>query len=183
MITREQALDINFLKSNCKKIHFFGLGFIQIKLSDEQRVHVYTDKFPMTAQEEDIHNHRYDFNSQILKGLLTQKTYQVFRAIEETPFEMKKESCKENFKVEEETEDVDVELTGVQHFNQGSTYFITHDTFHQVASSNAVTLITRSGYKKDLAEVIYNKENTPVCPFSIKITEDELWKIVEESLK
>lgn len=181
-MTKEQALDINFLKANHKDIYFFGLGFIQIKIDDVHRVHVYTDKLPMTQTEEEIHNHRYGFTSLILKGTLQQWTYEV------TPFEtgdyfITKETCNPRNKKEFPKTNCDVEVSQFQIFSAGSAYHVRSNVFHRVMSKDAITLLIREPYEKDEADVIYPKVLTPVCPFSIKVEKDELWKIVEESLK
>lgn len=63
-----QYLNIDYLKKNHTKIHGFGLGFIQIKLGEVFRLHIYTKEIALTTQDEEIHNHRYDFKSTVLKG-------------------------------------------------------------------------------------------------------------------
>ena len=79
MLTNEEAynaaLDINLLKNHCARIYYFGLGFIQVKLDDSFRVHYYTDKLP--AITEDIHNHRYDFTSEVVSGKLSTTIYRL----------------------------------------------------------------------------------------------------------
>ena len=53
---------------------YFGLGFIQCKINQHERVHIYhPDLMPIVNIEEEIHNHRYDFESTILMGKLTIK--------------------------------------------------------------------------------------------------------------
>lgn len=182
-MTKEQALNINFLKANAKKIHFFGLGFIQIKIDDFHRVHVYTDKFPSTTMEEEIHNHRYQFNSAILKGTLTQKIYSV-RDDRDGHYLLTKEVCNPEIeKKEHHATSCDVTLTQVHHFAAGTVYWTAANTFHQVESKNAVTFITRGGYEKSEADVVYHHSKTTTCPFSIKVSEEKLWEIVEEVLR
>lgn len=184
-MTREQALDINWLKANAKMIHFFGLGFIQIKINDEYRVHIYTDKLPSTT-EEDVHNHRYDFESTILKGIF----YQTLFFFEEDPagdWLKIQESCNPNNKVESTPAPVkyagQINMKHYGGYEDSDHYVISHDQFHRVRSTNAVTLVKRGPYKKDLADVVYKRGTELKCPFSVKATEEQLWSIVEEALK
>ena len=59
------------------KPHYFGLGFIQCKINQYERIHVYhPDLMPIVNIEEEVHNHRYDFESKILMGKIKNKKYQ-----------------------------------------------------------------------------------------------------------
>jgi hypothetical protein len=51
-------IKLNDLKEKCKMIHYFGLGFIQIKIDDTYRLHFYTNKLPKILHEEEVHNYR-----------------------------------------------------------------------------------------------------------------------------
>ena len=68
-------LDIDFLQTNCQRLYFFGLGFIHVKLNESERVHFYTNAFQKTTLAEEVHNHRYDFESIILKGTFVQEIF------------------------------------------------------------------------------------------------------------
>lgn len=177
------VIDVNFLKKHAKKIHFFGLGFIQIKLSDSQRLHIYTDKLKGTVSEEDIHNHRYDFRSHILKGTLTQHMYSVVGGFG-GDYILTQESCNPDNKADKPLKFVVTILPlGSQTMVSGSTYSTDHSVFHRVQSTDAITLITRSEYKKEFADVVIPKEQEPVCPFSANVSEEELWAIVKDRLE
>ncbi len=58
-------------------IHYFGLGFIQLKINFETRMHFYSPELPQITSNEDVHNHRYDFESCVLKGELEQELFHV----------------------------------------------------------------------------------------------------------
>ena len=68
-------LNIDQLIKNYYKIHFFGLGFIQVKVSDSTRYHFYHKDLP--AFTDHPHNHRYNFTSTCLKGRLKHNLYEV----------------------------------------------------------------------------------------------------------
>lgn len=174
-----KVLDIEWLKANHKMIHYFGLGFIQIKLNDEYRVHFYTDKLPSIMPEEDVHNHRYGFQSWILKGQLTQKLYEVTIG---TDYIKEKESCKEGVEVDEPGDLVSIKCIDTKTFSVNEGYTISHLDFHKVIGKDCITLVSRGNIEKELAEVIRHVDNEKVCPFSKKIPESELWAIVEEML-
>lgn len=179
-------LDIDYLKKNAKMIHWFGLGFIQVKLNDFERLHFYTDKLPKTTTEEEIHNHRYNFVSTILKGALWHDIYEV-RVIEGfttlNQYWLTEETCKENDKKSFPTYPCNIELITQKRYLANDGYYIHHETFHRVYSADAITHVRRGAYKKDFAQIIFPVGMKPACPFSVKRPESELWEIVEQSIK
>lgn len=171
--------DINWLKSHYQMIHYFGLGFIQLKLDQKHRMHFYTPHLPPIIPEEDVHNHRYDFTSKILKGSLVQEIYGTTSG---DKYIKHFESCKEGVEVDDFHLFCDLVLTSRHTYSVGSEYFISHETFHKVkAIGECITLITRGDYQKEFAEVV-QLPHKKVCPFSVKIDEKDLWDIVEKML-
>lgn len=173
-------LDIDWLKANHRMIHYFGLGFIQVKIDDTERLHFYTTELPPIVPEEDVHNHRYDFTSFILKGEFKQELFLVTVGDSHT---LEDESCKKDAPTD--TTRVPCGLTRFSShiYNAGSSYFIDHNTFHRVKSLNCITLLRREPIKKDFAQVVRPKGAAKVCPFSQTIEEARLWEIVESMLR
>ena len=179
--TTLKNITLDYLKKRHTKIHYFGLGFIQIKLTQNTRIHFYTDLLPPIIGKEEIHNHRYDFTSIILFGNLTQETFTITNG---NTHIQQDESCIEGETMKDTIGTYcGVSLSGIQNFAQSSSYFIDHTTFHRVYSNNAITFLERSDYKKEFAEVLRPKNISPTCPFSKKVPEEELWKIVEMILE
>lgn len=174
-------IDLKFLKENCKMIHSFGLGFIQIKLNDTQRVHVYTPKVKITTHPEEVHDHRYDFTSEIIKGSLTNEIFQI---VQGDDFVLTEENCSpnKNAKMVPKKTPCGVKLISSATMETGSKYFMDKDTLHRVETNRCITFLTRESTLKDFAKVIYPKNVELSCPFSVNKPEDELWKIVEEEL-
>jgi hypothetical protein len=171
--------DPRWLKANHKMIHFFGLGFIQLKLTDNVRMHFYNEKLPPITSKEDIHNHRYDFRSQILVGELEQE---LFTIVDGDDHILEKESCKAGVEVQQEGKLCGIRTHSVHKYVRGSQYKLDHRTFHRVASPFAVSLLTRGVTQQEFADVVRPVGSTKVCPFSKKVDEAELWAIVEEML-
>lgn len=180
MFNNIEEINIDFLKNNCQMIHYFGLGFIQLKLTKQYRLHFYNEILNPIIPEEEIHNHRYDFTSKILKGIFNQELYKL---IPGTKYICEKESCQENCIIEENGYECDIELINNNTYHAGSQYFLNHTVFHRVKANNCITLLSRSDYKKDLAEVVRLKEGQKVCAFSKKINENDLWQIIDEMIK
>lgn len=178
-----EATDIQFnidwLKKNHQMIHYFGLGFVQLKIDEQFRIHFYTPELPPITPDEDIHNHRYDFESYILKGKFQQELFHV--AVGNTHV-CEEESCKEGIHSKSEGKTCGIALAGRHQYQAGSSYWLSHATFHRVKADNCVTLLKRSDYKKELAEVIRPVEGSKVCPFSQKIEDEKLWTIVDKMI-
>lgn len=178
MITIER-LKIDWLKQNHQAIHYFGLGFIQVKLNNEYRLHFYCEELPPIIGEEEIHNHRYNFTSVVLKGQLIQD---IFQLIPGDKYILEDESCQEGCHPTTAPTFCDFKLLCSNTYNQKSDYFIDHETFHRVNTDNCITMLSRSPYKKEFAKVARLKDAAKICPFSQKIAEPELWQIVEHML-
>lgn len=173
-------LDIDFLKTNCHRLYFFGLGFIQVKLNESERVHFYTDEFQKTSIEE-IHNHRYNFESTIMKGTITQELFSYYLD-DQGECLITKETCNPEIKKEFERHRCRVKLIHRQTFSAGSSYWTDHDTLHRVESSDAITYLQRSLYMKDEADVVYPASKATICPFSVKVSDDKLWEVIRSMI-
>ena len=193
MIETVKDIDLDYLKSFRKRIYYFGLGFIQVILSPSHRLHFYSPELP--AITEDIHNHRYDFISKVVKGELTQTCYALsdwglwFEKPDPpdgTPnvYIAKEESCNPNIKTESPTKLVHLwpYATGSETYQEGESYIVKHYEQHTVKATNCITSLVRGHYKKQAAVVYYPRGKTPVCPFSKEIPEPELWEIIGRML-
>ncbi len=170
-------LTLKWLKANCQMVHYFGLGFIQLKINQYERLHFYTKDLPPIVPEEDIHNHRYDFTSKILAGMLIQEVYEV---IPGSTHLIEDESCQVDVKTQiEEMKPCSIRLSSKHTYNTYSEYFIGHETFHRVYNFGyCITHLTRTDYKKKFAQVIRPVGQEKVCPFSHKVAEGDLWDII-----
>ena len=63
-----------------EQISLHGLGFIQVKLSGNQRLHVWHPDLPRRScyEHSAIHNHRFSFRSQVLVGRQVNRRYYVW---------------------------------------------------------------------------------------------------------
>lgn len=64
------------LTSGNARLRYHGNGFIQMKLDDERRLHVWHPMFPVRKDHTGtIHSHRFDLSSTVLMGSLVHTTY------------------------------------------------------------------------------------------------------------
>lgn len=176
-------IDIDWLKNNHTLIHYFGLGFIQIKINQNYRLHFYTEKLPKIVDEEEVHNHRYSFTSKILYGKLIQRVYTITETDEaNTLYTLEEESCNKEKPLHRDKRYCSLHEMGMQMFIAQSKYNIHHSVFHKIDAHDTITLIKRGEYMKENAEVIRHKDANKICPFSQVVDEKLLWNIVEEML-
>jgi len=182
MFNSYKDIGLNWLKENNTKIFFFGLGFIQIKINDEYRLHLYHPSLP--AFVEQPHTHRYNFTSTILKGQFTQHIYNI-EPNEAGTYWLTYESCGRGELPEEQANykvSIESKLLLSNTYKIGSSYTISKEAFHTVEADNCITLLKRGTQRDDYAKVLSLKEEAKLCPFSKKIEESQLWYIVEEML-
>lgn len=172
------GIDLERLKMNHVRLYYFGLGFIQLKIDETWRLHFYSKELP--AITEDVHNHRYDFQSTILAGSITNHSYQVNEGDSHI---MVNESCNPEIEAPALDKPCSMLLNHSKTMVVGWSYYMQHDEFHRVEADDCITLLRRSDYKKEFAQIILPVGKAPVCPFSQKIPKSKLWRIMADMLK
>lgn len=181
MLSDNWDISYDGLRQAARSISFFGLGFVQIKLSDRDRVHCYHPDLPVISPEP--HTHRYDFASTIYRGKLQ---HCLWKPVPGDTHVIAPVSCSKDAGIPaEET------LTGLKRLSwyalaTGSIYGMTRQEFHTVeniSGAPAVTLLTRAPTRFAFANIIKPAGVPHACPFSSPMSEDDLWKIVKECLR
>lgn len=173
-------LTTDWLKKNHQLIHYFGLGFIQVKINDTVRVHFYHKDLPSITPEEDIHNHRYDFISTILLGSLHQE---IFKITEGDTHVKEFVSCDKEKEINPSPSPCGIQSLFSGIHTSGSIYQVTTDVFHRVKSDYCITKIVREKPKMEFAEVVRPNNSVAICPFSKTVELAKLWEIVDNMIK
>ncbi len=170
-------MSIKELVKKAEKIHYFGLGFIQVKLNDYERYHFYWNELPVTAGDEEIHNHRYNFTSYIIAGSFEQSIWEVKEGV---THQLTTETCDPKTKSGIDAKLISIEPICDLFYEQDQSYYIDHHTFHTVMVRDmAITYLKRSDYKKEFAEVVSPVNVEKSCPFSVKMTKKECIEHIE----
>jgi hypothetical protein len=177
---------VDFLREHHTTIHFFGLGFVQVKMDDDSRYHFYHPSLP--AFTENPHNHRYHFTSTVLRGGLRNHIWKVVVHSTEgdVPAVIRYESCDPKI-MAPRGDSPPVRALKVSTFDTfaGSSYYMDENTFHQVerlGSGPCVTHLVRGPKVDPLARVVCLEGKDDICPFSRNLSDDDLWTIVRESI-
>lgn len=184
-ISEPNLMNLEYLKRNCQRIYFFGLGFIQVVLNQYERVHFYSDKLKDLSISEGWHNHRYNFTSKILKGDFRQSLGVITNGDTHILYNV---NCGTGKDLPYSTE-IPIGLQEVimpcgyltEHYGKGDSYNIFYNDFHYVTTlGNTITYLKRGDYITEFAQAIREKDQVFQCPFTHKFTDEELWEIVEE---
>ncbi len=178
------SVTLEDLRARCTSIHFFGLGFIQIKLGPLERVHVYHPE--LAAFVDEPHDHRYDFESTVLLGSLTNTTYQFVAVPDECPTDLRmlETSCSPENTADPKEAVVRLVGKSVAEVKAGESYVMGRDQFHTIATSPyCVTHLRRSTPVKEYARVVRRVGAPTVCPFSKNVDEEKLWEYVYDAHK
>ena len=166
---------------------FFGLGFVQLKLSKLHRLHFYhPEANPIAHYQEEPHDHRYHFHSRVLAGELRQESY-AFTADENGAWLKTLETCQPGVEapVGSDTLGKVEKIAKMRHYADDE-YFCHEQTFHTVTTGPdgwAITDLTRTDYTKQFAHVLRLKTGEKTCPFSQPKSEDWCWEIIADCLK
>ena len=179
----DPRLDIDWLREQGAEPHWFGLGFIQLKLNDAERLHFYPKEMKGFVDPEEVHDHRYDFGSTVLQGRIAQNTFD-FEVGGQGLYEMANVSC------DPATPAPDIEPikgrilnTGRMNLTAGNSYWLDADTFHSFYGyDNAITALIRGTTRKPYARVIRLVGAEKVCAFSRPMPTNELWDIIASML-
>lgn len=180
-------LNIDALRATGAKPHWFGLGFIQLKLTETERMHFWLpEDSGITAAEEEPHDHRYRFVSTVLIGSIVNRRFR-FDPAGDPDDEMVEVTCEPGQEGEPRLlgvgwrEVVSTELIDVDDLHQ--SYAMEAGEFHQAwPLAPTVTLLRRGGYEKATARVIRRRGEPLVCPFSAPKAEAECWEIMANML-
>ena len=184
MISKLEDISINYLKDNHLDIYYFGLGFIQLKIDLEFRLHVYHPDLPAFIDKEP-HDHRYHFTSKVLKGTMENILYEIIND-SNGEYMVEYETCNTDIKLEDSVVIPNCDIKEVKRFKTevGESYHIAKNDFHLIRPTYpCVTLLQRGQIETKYAKVIRKISDEKLCPFSLEINKDELWQLVEDGIR
>lgn len=157
----------SYLYHNHKSINEFGLGFIQIKTSDDVNYNFYTNEVDKFDNYLTPHSHQNDFISEILCGELYERVYKLKSGNNSAYCACGDTSQKLN--------DIGLEFIIKHTYRKGDIYQRLLEDFHTVeASNNTVTRVVKLPYRKGDGYVLGESVDTPpIC------NDKDLWSIIE----
>ncbi len=167
---------IDYLRETGASPAYFGLGFIQLKTTNSVRYHFWHPELIAIVPEEEIHDHRYRFRSDIIAGELYQELYYFSEG--GNRYEIYRVSCDPKVPNEGICNVGDMILVGSQTLRAGSSYTIEQGQYHRVKATMCASRLIRSLAEVPFANVARPMGIDAVCPFSKTIPEAELWGMI-----
>lgn len=177
--------EIRLMGSN---IRVHGNGFLQLDIGEGERIHVFGHpRLPRQTVSTPIHNHRFGFESRVLRGVLVNLTWAF-------SFERSYRATHQGYvaqpRMDEDTELVPVGEMGVlmllkhEVIVEGRSYTMRPRQFHQSMADEPTVTHMRKTDQLDLEPtVLCRKGMTPDNAFNrYDLDEPALWRILEESM-
>ncbi len=139
-------------KETAERISLHGLGFLQVKLGGDRRLHVWHPDLPRRTcfEHSQIHNHRFSFSSTVLRGSMLNDTFAAYEepgAASHVAYlhEGKRSILGNRPWIRRE----DLWVGGVSHqlVEEGNTYHMLEKVFHQTVpggDGRVATLMTKT---------------------------------------
>lgn len=178
-----QLFDVDWLRASGETPHWFGLGFIQLKLNADCRLHFWHPELTADTPEEELHDHRYTFHSRILVGKIVHEEW-FLEKDENGDHEQVLVSCKPGVEADPTPVARGRLVRGSTYtLCAGSEYTFTETGFHRIRADRAVTYLERGPVTKEFANVIRPLGAPSVCPFSRTVPQDRLWECIADLLQ
>jgi len=182
-VDETKYLNIDWLRETGAEPSWFGLGFIQLKLNSVERMHFWHPSLTPDVTEEEIHDHRYNFTSTILKGEMHHETWNFIPSAFGS-WVMCEVSCDPAEPVVDPRQITGgAVLTGTYWFREGSRYMFPKGEFHRTKTEQCVSLLRREEPEAPFARVIRRKHDPEICPFSNPKDPEYLWGVIAELLE
>lgn len=182
----KQMIDI--LKASEWQPRYHGNGFVQLYVTKEHRLHIWTPTLPKFRDHNaDIHNHRYNAYSEVLVGCLKHVTYAV------EPAEFGQDMLWEVRSPDgalHSMQRVRVRLTGEYHLAAGSRYLFNQPEFHtsDIMPKRPLVTVTlfhigEKAFEHPQVVAPYGREPTNAFEPSLAPPVEELWRVIENVLQ
>jgi hypothetical protein len=178
----DHLVDLDWLQKNHTQLHPFGLGFLQLKLNETERIHFWHPGF--VREREEVHNHRYDFMSTVLRGEMQQSLYVFKTGVEHPTHELFETDCAPGQEGSQPVISLGL-LSPIfsTTITEGNTYRISHEVLHRIDAKKCVTFLRRESKVKSHASVVRDIGGRSICPFAEDIPAAEMWAMIEDCLK
>jgi len=182
-------MDVRDFTPTKEPISAHGLGFIQVKLPENRRLHVWHPDLPRRAcfDYSAIHNHRFGFRSTILIGLQFNQRCDLIFHPEGTDDVIShdgprsEKGGRESFVAGR----VNVRLRPIEKYGPGESYEMpVHEYHHTPNSGIVVTLMEKLAEDTIHACTVIERPHAFDQDFDrFQLSPDELWQIVVKALR
>lgn len=167
---------------------FHGGGFIQIYLTETERLHVWHPDFPATIEDGVVHDHNFHMHSTVLLGRLNHVTYD-FSECDDGPQSLWQVAAKKDAAQPGVGDKGFLIKTGSYEMMAGSEYHFQAMQLHQIVFNSCSEMtVTRmrkmNTYKDYWPKAVAEGEGPPdnAFPLDAPHNQDVLWSAINEAL-
>jgi len=160
-----------------------GTGVVKLHVGGSQIYRFYSDM--AVTVTEGIHEHRCNFTSTVLKGVLKNHIYDVSGQDPDSTLQIVRSECKPN--AEKIIEVPNATIAEQCNFTTlaGQSYYLAYNTLHHIerVTPKVITVMKKEPNIQEAARIVMDASITDyVCPISVKKSEKECWEIIEYTL-
>ena len=177
MITIDQLRALN------GRPHYMGLGVVKYPFRKNQSYHFYSDKAKVLV--EDIHEHRFSFTSNVIKGKLKNYIYDICGANPASTLRVERGECAPDVKRDIIASNINLIELCTFVTEPGQEYHIHYTTLHRIEclTTKVITLLNKElPFAQTTPRFITDTANPSVCAFSQPKPTSECWEIIEYTL-
>ena len=170
-------------------ISLHGLGFIQVKLPGNQRLHVWHPDLPRRDcyAHSAIHNHRFSFHSTVLVGTQVNRRYHVGAAQDGTHDRISHDGPRSPLGGRQSFVDgrVNVAPLGDETYGPGQSYYMPELQYHETPNSGIVVTLMQKLSEGTIhaSSLITHGVEFHQAFDRLQLGEPDLWRIVTEALR
>lgn len=157
---------------------FHGAGFIKLELGLDRYLHVWHPDLPPTIQNGKIHDHRFSFQSDIVRGDIMHETFSLDAGDDVSvwsPPPAPKAAWYNHGKFYLRPE-------GVYSLAAGSRYSFPESTFHRIVPNGiAVTVMEKLRHHDQQPRIVSNTSQEPEDAFKIQMPNGAMWGAIFEA--
>jgi len=175
--------------ATAEQISMHGLGFIQVKLPGNQRLHVWHPDLPRRQcfDHSSIHNHRFSFQSTVIVGEQVNRRYLIAPDPEGTHDLISHDGprSEKGGRMSFVTGRVAVQALSDETYGPGETYFMPELAYHETPNSGVVVTLMRklSEGVVHASSLITHGETFDQDFDRFQMSESGLWGVVIDALQ
>ena len=172
-----------------ERISLHGLGFIQVKLPGNQRMHVWHPDLPRRScyEHSAIHNHRFSFESRVLVGTQVNREYMVRPSERGSHDRISHDGprSEKGGRLSYVAERVEVIGLHPLAYGPGETYTMDVLAYHETPNEGVVVTVMKKLIEGDIhaSSLISHGVEFDQSFDRFQLSEDRLWSIVFDALR
>ena len=178
----DKPLTMDYLRGLGANPHYNGLGVVKLPINSRYGYHFYSERAEIMC--ENVHEHRFNFRSTVLKGTLRNFLYTIKAGNPASSLIMEQGGCYAGSVKEIVASGFDLEESVTFDTSAGDSYWIRHDQLHKVqaVTNTVITFLEKEPTVLEHGRLIHDTENPVPCAFSAPKPASECWDIIEYTL-